>query len=66
MKDKKIESLIQKLLNNSLNKDFWLALAQDQVKAVGLMDTSLKENNLNFMLKKLNPERNDSYPSYTY
>ena len=66
MKDKKIESLIQKLLNNSLYKDFWLASAQDRAKAVELMDIFLKEENSNFTLKKSNPKRNDSYLSYTY
>ena len=59
MKDKKTELLIQRLVNNSVNKDFWLVSAQDQANPEELMDTSWKEENSNSMLKKSNQERND-------
>ena len=58
-KDKKTELLILKLQNNSLNKDFSLVLAQDQVNLEELMDTFWKEKNLNSTQRKLKPERND-------
>jgi len=48
------------LLNNSLNKDYLLALAQDLDNQEELMATFWKEKNLNFTPKRLTKERNDS------
>lgn len=55
-----------KSLNNSVNKDFWLVLVQDQVNQVELMDTFCKEDNSNSMPKKSNQERNDSNVYLTF
>lgn len=52
--------MILKLLNNSLNKDYLLALAQDLDNQEELMATFWKEKNLNFTPKRLTKERNDS------
>ena len=59
LKDKKTESLIQKLLNNSANKDFSLALAPDRANQEEPTDTFWKEKSWNFMPRRSNQERND-------
>jgi hypothetical protein len=59
LKDKKTESLIQKLLNNSANKDFLLALAPDRANQEEPTDTFWKEKSWNFMPRRSNQERND-------
>ena len=59
MKDKKPESLMLKLWNNLVNKDFWLVLVPDQVNQEELTDIFQKVDNSNFMLKKFKPEKND-------
>ena len=64
-KDKKTESSILKLLNNSVNKDFWLVSVQDQVNQAELMVTFWKEKNSNSMPKRSTQERNDLYNRYT-
>jgi hypothetical protein len=66
LKDKKTESSIQRLLNNSVNKDFSLASVQDQASQAELMVIFWKENNSNSMLRKLNQEKNDLYHSYSF
>lgn len=58
-KEPKIELLILKLLNNFLNKDYLLASAQDLANLEKPMDISWKENNLNFIQRRLIKERND-------
>lgn len=45
--------------SNSANKDYWPALVQDLDNQEELMDTFYKEDNSNFMPRKLNQERND-------
>jgi len=60
-KDKKTESSTLRSLNNLVNKDFWLASAQDPVNLEEPMVIFWKENNSNSTLKKSNPEKNDLY-----
>jgi hypothetical protein len=66
MKDKKTESLILRLLNNSANKDFWPVSAQDRANRAELMVIFWRENNSSSMLRKLNQEKNDMYHSYSF
>ncbi len=58
-KDKKTESLIPKLLNNSVNRDFWPASAQGLANQAEPMDTFWKAKSLSSTPRRSNLERND-------
>jgi hypothetical protein len=61
--DKRKERLTLKLKNNSVNKDFWLVLAQDQDNVVELMDIFLKVNNLSSMPESSIKRENHDLPN---
>jgi hypothetical protein len=62
LEDKKKERSILKSKNNSVNKDFWLVLVQDQDNVEELMVIFLKENNLNSMPENLIKRENHDIP----